>query len=142
MSHAYAAIFLHVVFPTRERDALIPADGKNDLFAYIGGIAKNLGFRLLKVGGTADHLHLLISIPAKMPATTAIQKIKANSSRFLGNDFGWQEGYGVFTVSASQLETVKRYIADQAEHHSKQSFNDEFKALLRKYGLSCRDAVP
>ena len=145
MSHAYAAIFLHVVFSTREREALIPEEREGDLFAYIGGIAKNLGFRLLKIGGTADHVHLLISIPAKMPATIAIQKIKANSSRFLGDGFAWQEGYGVFTVSASQLETMTRYIAGQREHHRRHTFDQEFNALLQRYGLRRdleADAVP
>jgi hypothetical protein len=80
-----------------------------------------------------------------MPATTAIQKIKANSSRFLGNRFEWQEGYGVFTVSASQIETVKRYIANQAVHHQKHSFEEEFHALLQRYGISpdpAPNAVP
>ncbi len=136
MSHSYSAIVLHVVFSTRERSRLIPLDRADDLYAYMGGAARNLGFRLLKAGGTSDHVHLLISIPAKLPAATAVQKLKANSSRFLGADFGWQEGYGVFAVSASQLEVVERYIAKQREHHQKHTFEEEFAALLCAHGLA------
>jgi hypothetical protein len=80
-----------------------------------------------------------------MAATVPIQKINANSSRFLGDGFAWQEGYGVFTVRASQLETVKRYIAGQREHHRKHTFDEEFRALLHAYGLNREpqpDAVP
>jgi len=78
-----------------------------------------------------------------MPAATAIQKVKATSSRFMGNNFRWQEGYGVFAVSASQLDVVKNYIANQIEHHNKYSFEDEFRALLTKYGITLpADAVP
>lgn len=104
----------------------------------MGGIGKNLGFKVLKCGGTKDHVHLLISIPARLSAATVVQKLKANSSRFLGETFAWQEGYGVFAVSASQLHVVKAYIAGQEEHHRKQTFEEEFGALIRRYGL-CRE---
>jgi putative transposase len=136
MSHSYSAICLHAVFATRERSRLIPPDRTDDLYAFMGGIARNLGCRILRAGGTPNHVHLLISIPAKLPAAVAIQKLKANSSRFIGEDFGWQEGYGVFAVSASQIETVKRYIANQQVHHLKHTFEEEFAALLRAYGLT------
>lgn len=117
MPHSYSTIFLHVVFATRERRDLIPPEMKENLYAYIGGIARNLGFRLLIAGGTTNHLHALIIVPANIAPAIAIQKIKANSSRFLGSAFGWQEGYGVFTVGASQVAQVKRYIANQESHH-------------------------
>jgi putative transposase len=89
---------------------------------------------ILCSGGTANHAHLLIALPASMPLAKAIQVPKANSSRWLGEhgfDFAWQEGYGAFSVSASNLDSVKHYIEHQAEHHAKHSFEDEFVSLLR-----------
>lgn len=132
MGHTYSSIFLHVVFATRGRSAAIPRNRAADLYAYLNGIARNLRFELIKAGGTSNHVHLLISIPPAMPMATAIQKLKANSSRFLGRQFAWQEGYGLFTVSASQVGALKQYIAKQEEHHSKRTFEEEFAIMLQK----------
>jgi putative transposase len=86
-------------------------------------------------GGTTDHIHLLIMLPARIPLATAVQKIKGSSSRWMGEGFAWQQGYGAFSVSPSQIPAVRKYIANQAEHHHKQSFEEEFVALLKRCGI-------
>jgi putative transposase len=95
---------------------------------------------MVAVGGRENHIHILIAPPATMPLAVAIQKLKANSSRWLseqGLRFEWQKGYGAFSVSASLVETVKSYIRNQEEHHRKRTFEEEFLALLKKSGVAC-----
>jgi putative transposase len=102
------------------------------------GIAKNLDIEVLAADGTTNHIHLLIALPPKLPLAEAVQKLKANSSRWLGENeiaFEWQKGYGAFTVSPSLLNTVQAYIRHQAEHHQKRNFEEEFLTLLRKSGV-------
>jgi putative transposase len=140
MSQTYSANFVHCVFSTKGRRDLIPADLDSKLNAYFLGIAKDLRIRLLAVGGTANHVHLPISLPPALPLAEAIQKLKANSSRWLGENgtlFEWQKGYGAFSVSPSLLNKVQTYIRNQHEHHRKRSFEEEFVILLRKCGISC-----
>ena len=101
------------------------------------GILKDAA--VLCVGGTANHVHLLIGLPASMPLAKALQILKANSSRWIGEhgfDFAWQEGYGAFSVSASNVGAVKYYIEHQVEHHAKHSFESEFVSLLQKSGVA------
>jgi REP element-mobilizing transposase RayT len=91
------------------------------------------------VGGMPDHVHALVSLPATMTISTAAQKLKANSSRWIseaaGMRFAWQEGYSAFSVSISQMDTVARYIQNQAEHHKKRSFDEELTRLLRLHRI-------
>jgi REP element-mobilizing transposase RayT len=106
---------------------------------YFVGIGKGHDFSVLCAGGTANHAHLLIVLPASMPLAKAVQVLKANSSRWLGEhgfDFAWQEGYGAFSVSASNRDAVRHYIEHQQEHHAKHSFEDEFVSLLRKSNVA------
>ena len=141
MSHSYAANFVHCVFSTKDRRDLIPADLQERLYAYLSGTAKNLGIDLLATGGTSNHLHLLPVIQAPPPTlrlAEAVQKLKANSSRWLSEnkiEFEWQKGYGAFSVSSSQLTIVQTYIRNQLQHHAKRNFDEEFQALLRKSGI-------
>ena len=135
MAHTYASIFIHCIFSTKNRQALIPADRMGGLFSYIGGIAKSEGFTLVASGGTANHIHLLFILPAPYPLAQAVQKLKGSSSRWMGKGFSWQEGYCAFSVSASQVPVVKRYIENQAEHHRKRGFEEEFTSLLRSCGV-------
>jgi putative transposase len=103
------------------------------------GIADNLGFNILAVGGTSNHVHLLIGLPPASALSEVLQKLKANSSRWLsenGVEFEWQKGYGAFSVSPSLLTTVQAYIRNQEEHHRKRSFEEEFRALLDKSGVA------
>jgi len=139
MPQTYAANFIHCVFSTKGRRDAIPPELHERLWAYLQGIARNLGFELLAAGGPANHIHLLIALPPKLPLAEAIQKLKANSSRWLGEHeiaFEWQKGYGAFSVSPSLLNTAQAYIRHQAEHHQKRNFEEEFLTLLRKSGVS------
>jgi putative transposase len=139
MSHTYAANFVHCIFSTKERRALIPAGLQERLYAYLTGIADNLGFKILAVGGTSNHIHLLIGLPPALTLAEIVQKLKANSSRWLGENgvqFEWQKGYGAFSVSPSLLSTVQAYIRNQAEHHRMRGFEEEFMALLKKSGVT------
>ncbi|MGA2048912.1 MAG: IS200/IS605 family transposase [Terracidiphilus sp.] len=135
MAHTYASNFIHCIFSTKERKPLIAADRRADLYAYIGGIARSEGFSLVAAGGTADHVHLLFILPATQSLAATVQKLKGSSSRWMGRGFSWQEGYGAFSVSPSQVSVVKTYIRGQEQHHRKRSFEEEFAALLRNCGI-------
>ncbi len=136
MSHTHASNLVHCVFSTKDRANLI--ENPNSLCRYMTGIAKAKHITLLAAGGTANHLHLLISLPPAMPLAQAMRDLKGNTSRMLGEmgrRFAWQEGYGAFSVSHSQRQVVADYIANQATHHRRWSFEQEFVALLRKAGV-------
>jgi putative transposase len=135
MAHTYASNFIHCIFSTKERRPTLPLERLADFHAYLGGIARSEGFTLVSAGGTANHVHLLIALPATGRLATAVQKLKGSSSRWLGKGFAWQEGYGAFSVSPSQVEMVKKYIANQETHHRKRSFEEEFVGMLRKCGV-------
>lgn len=106
----------------------------------MAGITRNHGFDAIRIGGFEDHAHALLLLPATVPLAKAVQVLKACSSKWLNenvfNDFSWQEGYGAFSVGASQTEAVIRYIENQREHHARRSFDEEFTALLKRYGVS------
>lgn len=135
MAHTYASNFIHCIFSTKERRPLISADRKSELYNYLGGVAKGEGFALIAAGGTANHVHLLFVLPATYSLAQAVQKLKGSSSRWMGQGFSWQEGYGAFSVSPSQVPVVKGYIANQEQHHQKRSFEEEFTVLLKSCGI-------
>lgn len=135
MAHTYANNLIHCIFSTKERRADLASDRRLDLYAYFGGIARSEGFSLIAAGGTANHVHLLIVLPATVNLATALQKLKGSSSRWLGKGFAWQEGYGAFSVSPSQVPAVKRYISNQEIHHRSRTFDEEFTEMLRKCGI-------
>ncbi|HEV2137075.1 MAG TPA: transposase [Terracidiphilus sp.] len=136
MAHTYASNFIHCVFSTKDRHSLIPAARTTELYAYLGGIARGEGFSLIAAGGTANHVHLLFVLPASIALAPTVQKLKGSSSRWMGHGFSWQEGYGAFSVSPSQVPVVKRYIQNQEEHHRKRNFEEEFVSLLRNCGIA------
>jgi putative transposase len=136
--HTYIANFVHLVFSTKNRKDTIPAELKDKLPAYLLGIGNNLRIKTLAIGGTSNHIHILLALSPTMPIAEAAQKLKANSSRWLGEQglaFQWQEGYGAFSVSPSLVNAVQRYIRNQEEHHRKRSFEDEFRLFLEKSGV-------
>jgi putative transposase len=138
MAHSYSQNHVHLVFSTKDRRRAIPKERQPRLWAYMAGICKNYEMVALAVGGTDNHVHILLHLPPKLSLADAVQFIKANSSKWMGRqgaDFAWQEGYGAFSVSASQLDQLKRYICNQEAHHRKFSFEDEFRALLKKHGV-------
>src|SRR5208337_527979 len=136
MSHTHACVLVHCVFSTKQRANLIPHP--EELWRYLAVVARDKKITLLAAGGTANHLHLLLAVPPVLPLATALRELKAHSSRWLrehGHRFAWQEGYGAFSVSQAQRQAVMDYIAAQAEHHAKWSFEQEFMTLLRKSGV-------
>jgi putative transposase len=135
MAHTYASNFIHCIFSAKDRRPLIPIARRAELYAYLGGIARGEGFSLIAAGGTENHIHLLFVLPGTTSLADAVQKMKGGSSRWMGRGFSWQEGYGAFSVSPSQVEAVKQYIRDQQKHHSKRSFEQEFVVLLRSCGI-------
>lgn len=138
MSHAYARNHLHIIFGTKGRRANINPAIQENLWAYIRGIARNYQMDLEVIGGTENHVHMLLVLPPKLSLSHALRAIKANSSKWMnenGHLFAWQEGYAAFSVSASLREAVAEYIRNQPEHHKKRTFEQEFLALLKKHGI-------
>jgi putative transposase len=120
---------------------MIAPEVEERLWAYMGGIARVNGMKALAVGGTEDHVHLLISLPSSMAIATAMREIKSGSSRWMHEtggmpEFAWQEGYGAFSVGQKQAETTVAYIAGQKEHHRRRDFQAEFLAFLKKHGVA------
>ena len=139
MSHTYVSDLVHCVFSTKNRRNLIWPELQSDLWAFLGGIARKNGFKALIVGGTENHIHILLSLPATIPLAKAMQFLKGASSHWMNEkhtrDFAWQEGYGAFTVGVSQKADTIAYIQSQAEHHRKRSFEEEFVAFLKKHNV-------
>jgi|SRR5277367_2110142 len=138
MPHAYTQNTLHIIFSTKDRRKSIPKDFQPTLWSYIAGVCKNHGILAHSIGGADDHLHLLIQLPQSQPLAKAVLTIKSNSSRWAhtqNHKFAWQEGYAAFSVSASQIPAVLRYIQNQAVHHKKMSFDAEFLTLLKKHNI-------
>jgi putative transposase len=132
MSHSYSSNRIHLIFSTKNREKRISPELQVKLWPYMAGIARNHGFEAIKVGGVENHAHALLLLPPTIPLAKTVQILKSCSSKWLndtaaaGKDFAWQEGYGAFSVSASQTEDVIRYIEDQAAHHAKRSYEEEF----------------
>jgi REP element-mobilizing transposase RayT len=138
MSHTYAQNTLHVVFSTKERRKAIGKGFAPKIHAYIAGICNHHNIFVHAIGGTEDHIHLLIQLPTVLALAKALTTIKANSSKWAhesGHKLGWQEGYGAFSVSASVVPAVIRYIRGQEAHHRKMNFSQEFITLLKKHHI-------
>ena len=136
MPHTYVSAYVHYVFSTKNRIHAIPSCLQPDLWSYIGGIARANAATALAVGGTDNHAHVLLILPSIISVAHGVQLLKSGSSKWLHFehhlDFEWQEGYGAFTVSKSQLPKTVKYINSQPEHHREISFEDEFVSFLRK----------
>ena len=138
MPHTYAQNTIHLVFSTKGRAKLIPKDFQPRLWAYAAGICKKDGIFVHAIGGLDDHIHLLIQIPPTLALAKAVGTLKSNSSRWANDEgfpFTWQKGYAAFSVSASNVPAVVRYIQNQEAHHKKMTFEAEFLALLKKHGV-------
>jgi len=138
MPHTYAQNAIHAVFSTKDRAKLIPKDFQPRLWSYAAGICKQDGIFVHAIGGTDDHIHLLFQIPPSLALAKAVNTVKSNSSRWANEEgfpFAWQQGYAAFSVSASNLPAVIRYIQNQEAHHKKMTFEAEFLALLKKHGV-------
>lgn len=141
MPHSYVSNLMHCIFSTKDRMPLIDAELESRLWPYMGGIARRHKMRALAIGGTTDHVHTLLSMPATMDVAKAVQLIKGGSSKWVHDtfaryrEFAWQDGYGAFSVSASQADKTTAYINGQKEHHRKRTFEEEFVEFLDKHGV-------
>jgi putative transposase len=141
MSHSHVSNLMHCTFSTKERYPFISPELELRLWPYLGGIARENRMKALAIGGTEDHVHALLSLPGMMSFAKAVQLIKGGSSKWVHDTFPrqekfqWQEGYGAFSVSASQVPKTIAYINNQKEHHRKRTFKEEFLELLNKHGI-------
>ncbi len=138
MGHTYTKAHFHIVFSTRSRQKLIAKSVQPRLWAYMAGICSNVGMFALAIGGIEDHVHSLVELPPTMSVSKAVNLLKSNSSVWMNDqrlDFHWQEGYGAFAVSVSNLAAVKRYVLNQEARHRNMTFQDEYIALLKKHGV-------
>jgi putative transposase len=142
MPSTFTNLLYHIVFSTKQREPLIIENLREELYKYIGGIIRGEEGILIEIGGIDDHIHLLVKIKPSISISEMLNKIKANSSKWVNENnksprrFQWQEGYAAFTVSESQVPPVREYIQNQEDHHKRISFQDEFIALLEKHGVS------
>ena len=141
MPRSYTNLIYHIVFSTKNRQLMITPNREERLYEYIGGIIRGLGGILLTVNGVEDHVHILAKLRPDKALSDVLRELKAGSSGWMHEvfpdaaDFSWQNGYGAFTVSESQVARVNEYIAKQKQHHARESFENEFVALLRKNGI-------
>jgi putative transposase len=141
MAHTYTNLLVHGIFSTKDRVPTIEADVKAEMLPVIGGIISNIKGKAYAINGMAAHLHILMSIPPSLSVAEAIQKIKANSSRWVHEKwpkrraFAWQIGYAAFSVSKSNVPSVIKYIDTQEEHHRKITFQEELIGFLRKHDV-------
>ena len=141
MAHSYVSCLVHYIFSTKNRRKMIRSDIRERLWSYIGGIARENKIGVYKIGGTADHIHILVSLSSTMPIAKAVQLIKAGSSGWIRGQgvpfrkFEWQKGYGAFSVSISGKQKTVEYIEQQEEHHRTNTFKDEFIAFWKKHHI-------
>jgi REP element-mobilizing transposase RayT len=138
---SYISSYFHCVFSTKERRPLIVPELRDRLWPFMGGIARQNKMKAIEIGGVEDHVHILLSLPSTMAVSKAIQLIKGGSSKWVHETFpehrlfAWQEEYGAFSVSVSQLDKTIEYITGQEAHHRKLTFQEEFLALLKKHRI-------
>src|SRR5262245_48604437 len=141
MANTYTSLNYHLIFSTKNRKPWLVEAVRERLWSYLGGIARENGIKALEIGGVADHVHILVSVPASMALSKAAQLIKGGSSHWIKEsfpnlaEFAWQDGYGAFTVSESQLGTVRDYISRQSEHHRTKTFAEEYEAFLERHHI-------
>ena len=141
MSQSLVKNYLHIIFSTKYRQRLISNAVEDELYAYIGGLCKKMDCQPIKIGGYENHVHILCMLSKMMTLIKLMQEVKSASSRWIKTihphlqNFYWQDGYGAFSVNPSETEIVVRYIANQKVHHQKLTFQDKYRAYLKKYGV-------
>lgn len=145
MGQSLSTVYIHVVFHIKTTSVGISSEIRDNLYKYINGIIQGLGSICLQAGGTENHVHLLCTLPRTMAIAKLIEEIKRNSSKWIKAQhdmyrlFEWQSGYGVFSVSQSQVNTVIKYIQNQEEHHKKQGVEEELMDWCRMYNAETDD---
>jgi REP element-mobilizing transposase RayT len=141
MANTYTSLHYHLIFSTKNRQPWIRQEIEQRIWEYLGGIARQNDMKAIQIGGIDDHVHLVIGIRATLAVSKALQLLKGGSSKWIHEtfpdlaQFQWQDGYGAFTVSKSQLPDVIHYVAQQREHHKTRTFQDEYRAFLQKHGI-------
>jgi REP element-mobilizing transposase RayT len=141
MANTYTSLHYHVIFSTKNRERWITPDVEARLWAYLGGIGRQNDLKPLLIGGIEDHIHMLLAVPPSISVSDALKQIKGGSSGWVKESFpgcqafGWQDGYGAFTVSKSQIPEIETYITNQREHQRIKSFQEEYRAFLERHGI-------
>lgn len=141
MPQALAKIYLHLIFSTKNREHSLRDDIRADLHSYMGGILNGLGCAPIEINTEPDHAHVLFEVSRTETVSNVVGQLKKSSNDWLRNrdqkfrDFYWQGGYGIFSVSQSAIQEVRQYICNQREHHKHVSFQDEFRAFLKRYEM-------
>ncbi len=141
MPNTYTQIHIQFVFAVKYRQGLIKKEWKDDLYKYITGIIQNQGHKLLAINGVEDHIHILVGLRPKQSISDLMQDVKGGSSKWINDNkfalgrFEWQEGYGAFSYSSSEVKSVIEYIQKQEEHHTKKSFRDEYIDFLKYFNI-------
>jgi REP element-mobilizing transposase RayT len=142
MPQSLAKILTHIIFSTKKRQRVIDNKIINDLHAYIASIIRSYDSTVYEIGGTEDHIHLFILLPRTLSLSKIVEEVKKSSSKWIKTKgerytgFAWQRGYGAFSISESNFRALKNYIQNQKEHHKKITFQDEYRAFLKKYGIA------
>ncbi len=135
----HSSIYYHLIWGTKNRESYILEQFKNKLYSYIGGVVSGKSCLLISIGGTCNHIHLLIRKKPEASIPTIVRCLKANSSKYMRENFiknfSWQKGYGVFTVDKISLYCLKEYILNQEKHHQHMLFEEELKFLFKRYGI-------
>ena len=141
MANIYTQVYIQIVFAVEGRQNLLKPEHNNELQKYITGIISGQKQKLLAINNMQDHVHLLVGLDADLSSSELVRDIKANSSRFVNEKkwvqgrFSWQEGFGAFSYSRSQISAVIRYIMNQQRHHSQRTFREEYVEFLRRFGV-------
>ena len=141
MAQSLSKVVLHIIFSTKDRESWLDSDVRPRMHAYLAAVCRDLGAQLVRVGGVADHVHIVTTLPRTLSQAQMIERIKKVSSKWIKTldaryrGFFWQRGYGAFSVSPSQLEAVLQYVDTQQEHHRTRTFQDEYRELLRRHGI-------
>lgn len=139
MGQSLVKNYIHIVFSTKKRKSMISSKHEQELYNYLGGICKNLECQPVKIGGYSDHIHILCMLSKKITLMKLVENLKSHSSKWMKTkentpeEFYWQDGYGAFSVNPSEVEIVINYIANQKKHHRKKTFQEEYRAFLKKY---------
>jgi REP element-mobilizing transposase RayT len=142
MPQSLARIYAHLIFSTKNRSPLLVDDLRPRVHAYLATITRDLGSPYITVGGVADHVHLLFQMNKTNAPSDYPRILKSESTKFIKSldpaygHFGWQRGYGMFSVSPTQLEAAEQYVRNQEDHHRNLSFEDEFRAFLNRYNMA------
>ena len=141
MAGTFSQIYIQVVFAVQGRQNLLQREWRQEVFKYMAGIIKNKGQKPLIINGVEDHVHVFLGLKPAMALSDLVRDVKNNSSNFINEHswikgrFNWQEGYGAFSYSHSQIETVYNYIQNQEQHHKQQTFKEEYLDFLKKFEI-------